>query len=63
MVTHFYKSNKFENAHGPILVCSKNIDCIPSIGTYIKHSGQCFIVIKVILDIDNAEYNVYMTRV
>ena len=60
MIANFYKFNG--SIHDAILLCSKNIDCIPTVETFIKYSGQYFKVIKVILDLDNIKCNVYMKR-
>lgn len=64
MIVNFYK---FNGMHGSIrdavLLCSKNIDCIPIVETFTKYSGQYFKIIKVILDTDSVECNVYMKRV
>ncbi len=43
-------------------MCSKNIEYVPTIDTYVRYSNQYFKVIKVIFDIDNMEYNIYMKR-
>ena len=34
-------------------MCSKNIEYVPTIDTYVRYSNQYFKVIKVIFDIDN----------
>lgn len=65
MIVNFYK---FNGVYGSMredaaLLYSKNIDCIPTVGTFIKYSGQYFKIIKVVLDIDSIECNVYMKRI
>ena len=62
MIANFYKQSAHESIKEATLMCSKNIECIPAVDTYIKYSNQYFKVIKVIFDIDNAEYNIYMKR-
>ena len=65
MIVNFYK---FNGVYGSMredaaLLYSKNIDCIPAVGAFIKYSGQYFKIVKVVLDIDSIECNVYMKRV
>lgn len=65
MIVNFYK---FNGVYGSMredaaLLYSKNIDCISAVGTFIKYSGQYFKIVKVVLDIDSIECNVYMKRV
>lgn len=62
MIVNFYKQSAHESIKEATLIYSKNIECIPAVDTYIKYSNQYFKVIKVIFDIDNAEYNIYMKR-
>ena len=61
MIVNFYIFRGCINES--VLLCSKNIECIPALETFIKYAGQYFKVIKVILDLDNIKCNVYMKRV
>lgn len=63
MIVNFYKQLIGEHIKEATLICSKNIECIPTIGIYVRYSNQYFKVIKVIFDIDKSEYAVYMHRV
>lgn len=62
MIVNFYyaipNNRKFTK-----LIVFRNIECVPQKGTFIKFSGQAFIVDKVVFNIDNSEYAVYMHRV
>lgn len=62
MIANFYKQPTGESINEATLMCSKNIECIPGIDTYVRYSNQYFKIIKVIFDIDNIEYNIYMKR-
>lgn len=62
MIANFYKQLTGESIKEATLMCSKNIECIPGIDTYVIYSNQYFKIIKVIFDIDNMEYNIYMKR-
>lgn len=62
MIVNFYKQLMGESIKEATLMCSKNIECIPAINTYVRYSNQYFKVIKIIFDIDNMEYNIYMKR-
>lgn len=62
MIVNFYKQLTGESIIEAVLMCSKNIECVPTIGMHVRYSNQYFKVIKVIFDIDNIEYNVYMKR-
>lgn len=62
MIVNFYKQLTGKSIKEATLMCSKNIECVPTIDTHIRYSNQYFKVIKVIFDIDNIEYNVYMKR-
>ncbi len=63
MIVNFYKQLTGENIKEATLMCSKNIEYVPTIDTYVRYSNQYFKVIKVIFDIDNMKYNIYMRRV
>ena len=63
MIVNFYKQLTGESIKEATLICSKNIECIPTISMYVRYSNQYFKVIKVIFDIDKSEYAVYMHRV
>ena len=62
MIVNFYKQLTGESIKEATLMRSKNIECVPTIDTHVRYSNQYFKVIKVIFDIDNIEYNVYMKR-
>lgn len=62
MIVNFYKTSGY-NSRNDTLIASKNIECVPFKGTYIKFSGQFFVVEKVWFDIDKCVYNVYIVRV
>lgn len=62
MITKFYKTpgNNIKNA---TLLITRNIDCIPSKGTFVWFSGQAFIVYEVHFNVDLWEYSLYLHRV
>jgi hypothetical protein len=64
MIANFYKRVSFEDntVNSYKLFASKNIDCIPPIGTMITFSGQSFVVHDVVFDIDTCEYSLYLKR-
>lgn len=62
MIVNFYKQLSGQSIKEATLLCSKNIESIPEIDMFIKFSGQYFKVIKIIFNIDAAEYNIYMKR-
>ena len=61
MIANFYKKNSIE-ARNCRLIASKNIDCIPQKGTFIKFSGRLFVVDRIYFDINKCEYNLYIIR-
>ena len=61
MIANFYKKNGVE-ARNYKLIASKNIDCIPQKGTFIRLLGQSFIVDRIYFDVDKYEYNLYIIR-
>lgn len=63
MIVNFYKQLIGESIKEATLLCSKNIESVPIVDTFIKYSGQYFKVIKVIFDVDAIEYNIYMKRI
>lgn len=63
MIVNFYKQLIGESIKEATLLCSKNIESVPIVDTFVKYSGQYFKVIKVIFDVDAIEYNIYMKRV
>lgn len=63
MIVNFYKQLMGESIKEATLVCSKNIECVPVIDTYMRYSNQYFKVIKIIFDINTCEYDLYMARV
>lgn len=62
MITKFYKTpgNNIKNV---TLLTTKNIDYIPSKGTFVWFSGQKFIVDEVHFNVDLCEYSLYLYRV
>lgn len=62
MITNFYKTPG-NNIKKATLLTTKNIDCIPSKGTFVWFSGQKFIVDEVYFNVDLCEYSLYLYRV
>lgn len=62
MIANFYKVAR-HSYKNPVLLASKNIDCIPLKGTHIEFSGQNFLVDSVIFILDTCEYRIAVVRV
>lgn len=64
MIVNFYKRTGVEwhRDHDYKLIASKNIECIPQKGTFIKFSGQLFTVDRIYFDMYTCEYNAYIIR-
>lgn len=63
MIANFYKTTGSNIKSATALLTTKNIDCIPSKGTFVWLSGQKFIAEEVHFSIDLCEYSVYLSRV
>ena len=64
MIVNFYKKIDVEWHRNCSykLIASKNIGCIPQKDTSIMLSGQLFKVDRICFNVDNCEYNIYITR-
>lgn len=61
MLVKFYKikHNDHRNRH---LLATRNLNYVPHKGTYVKLSGQLFLIEDVLLNLDACEYEIAMTR-
>lgn len=62
MIVNFYKRNS-NIINDYKLLISKNIDPIPQKGTFIKYSGQIYMINGVYLNIDKGEYDIYIIQI
>lgn len=61
MIVNFYKRNS-KIANDYELLISKNIGSIPQKGTFIKYSGQIYMINGVYLNMDKGEYDIYVIQ-
>lgn len=66
MITNFYKDTfTFSNSNKKvtkILITSKNLDILPQKGTVVMYQGQKFVVIEILLNLDNCTYDIKLQR-
>ena len=64
MIVNFYKriGVEWRRDQDYKVIASKNIECIPQKGTFIKLSGQLFIVDRIYFDMYTCEYSIYIIR-